>query len=261
MMPLAVTRTAPKPLSVAHRGDRERCPENTLAAFRSALEKGADALELDVFLTKDGELVVHHDYTLERTTNGAGYIGDYTLQELKALDAGSWFGARFAGERLPTLGEVLELRHTRENTKVRFEIEMRTPSYAFLERLLGVLDHYGAEEDVELTSPHVPLLGAVKKRRPSLRTGLFVQPFPAWLPHKVGQQHVLGYLALLDASVAHLPSGLLDASFVRQLHEGGFLVHGADLNTEEEMVHALHLGLEQVSTDKLGLALALLGNT
>lgn len=85
----------PSSLIVAHRGDRERYPENTLTAFESAIAKGADAIELDVFSTRDGELVVHHDYTLERTTEGAGDIGGFTLAELKRLSAGAWFGPAF----------------------------------------------------------------------------------------------------------------------------------------------------------------------
>lgn len=144
-----MTAKTPKPLVVAHRGDLEHFPENTLSAFESAIDLGADAIELDVFLTKDGELVVVHDHILERTTNGTGYVGDLTLSELRRLDAGSWFGERFRGERIPTLGEVLELG----NGRVRFELELRTPARAFLARLLAELARYGVEEEVELTSP------------------------------------------------------------------------------------------------------------
>src|SRR5262245_55327989 len=95
------------PLIIAHRGASGTCPENTLAAFRRAGEVGAPMVELDVQLTGDGEVVVIHDTTLDRTTTGGGPVRDRTLAEIAALDAGSWFGPAFVGERVPTLAQVL----------------------------------------------------------------------------------------------------------------------------------------------------------
>lgn len=94
------------PLISGHRGGAAHAPENTMAAFRNGHAVGADLLELDAQLTADGEVVVIHDHTLERTTNGRGRVHAHTLAELRALDAGSWFGPGFAGERIPTLDEV-----------------------------------------------------------------------------------------------------------------------------------------------------------
>jgi len=95
-------------LNFAHRGASHDAPENTLAAFRLAREMGADGVELDVQASKDGEAVVIHDFTVDATTDGQGPVKDETLAELKELDAGSWFDARFAGERIPTLQEVID---------------------------------------------------------------------------------------------------------------------------------------------------------
>lgn len=103
-------------LNFAHRGASHDAPENTLAAFRLAREMGADGVELDVQASKDGEAVVIHDFTVDATTDGRGPVKDKTLAELKELDAGSWFDApsinsgrrRFAGERIPTLQEVID---------------------------------------------------------------------------------------------------------------------------------------------------------
>ena len=96
------------PLVIAHRGASGSAPENTLAAFRRAEQMGAAMIELDVQLSRDGEAVVIHDWTLERTTDGHGAVRDRTLAELRALDAGSWFGPAFRGEHVPTLREVLD---------------------------------------------------------------------------------------------------------------------------------------------------------
>ncbi len=93
---------------IAHRGFSGRAPENTLAAIREAILIGADMAEIDVTLSSDGEIVVIHDETLDRTTSGTGEVSRFTLSELQAMDAGSWFSQQFAGERIPTLEEVLE---------------------------------------------------------------------------------------------------------------------------------------------------------
>ncbi len=93
---------------IGHRGAAAYAPENTLVSFMKAREMGADWFELDVRLSKDGEVVVMHDDTVDRTTNGHGYVRDLTLHELKQLDAGAWKGEEFAGERIPTLAQCLD---------------------------------------------------------------------------------------------------------------------------------------------------------
>jgi glycerophosphoryl diester phosphodiesterase len=97
------------PILIAHRGGSLEVPENTLAAFRHAIELGMPLVELDVQMSRDGELVVIHDETVDRTTGGHGLVSAFSLKELRKLDAGSHFAPQFAGERIPTLREVLEL--------------------------------------------------------------------------------------------------------------------------------------------------------
>ena len=131
IMACAQLKTTPEPGAVwrgkypitvtAHRGFSGENPENTLASFRAAIAAGADMVELDVHLTRDNELVVIHDDTLERTTDGKGNVADKTLAELKRLDAGFKFNPRFAGERIPTLTEVLDV--TRGRILVNIELK------------------------------------------------------------------------------------------------------------------------------------------
>lgn len=111
------------PLVIAHRGDSAHRPENTLASFASALELGADLVELDIQLTGDGEVVVIHDPTLERTTSGRGNVRQMALREVRAVSAGfpSRFGSVYAGERVPTLPEVLGF--VRDRARVMVEIK------------------------------------------------------------------------------------------------------------------------------------------
>ena len=92
---------------IAHRGYSARAPENTLASMERAIAVGADAVEWDVHLTADGVPVVIHDDTVQRTSDGRGRVRDHTLEQLRALDFGSWYGREFAGERIPTLADAL----------------------------------------------------------------------------------------------------------------------------------------------------------
>ncbi|MDQ0896529.1 glycerophosphodiester phosphodiesterase family protein [Paenibacillus sp. V4I7] len=96
-------------LVIAHRGAKGEAPENTMAAFRLGLEQGCDAIELDIHLSKDGEIVVIHDDTMHRTTDISGKVNELTLAELKQADAGRWFHEKYAGERVPLLEEVFDL--------------------------------------------------------------------------------------------------------------------------------------------------------
>ncbi|MEM7513725.1 MAG: glycerophosphodiester phosphodiesterase family protein [Bacteroidota bacterium] len=97
------------PLVIAHRGSSGLAPENTLAAIQKSIDAGVDMIEVDLHLSKEGEVIILHDATLERTTNGCGEAMDFTVEELQQLDAGSWFSEEFTGEKIPTLKEVFDL--------------------------------------------------------------------------------------------------------------------------------------------------------
>lgn len=116
---------------IAHRGSSGTHPENTLPAFAEAIRVGASAIELDVQLTKDQELIVIHDETLERTTDGKGYVGEKTLAELKKLNSGSWFDERFSATKLPTLKEVVDLL-TLRNYRGYLFIELKTDTFDYI---------------------------------------------------------------------------------------------------------------------------------
>nr|WP_263972611.1 glycerophosphodiester phosphodiesterase family protein [Thermoanaerobacterium thermosaccharolyticum] len=124
----------PETLVIAHRGDSKNAPENTLSAFKRAVEVGSDGIEIDVQLCKDGHLVVIHDERVDRTTDGIGYVKDYTLSELKRLSAGIKFGKKFADEKIPTLPEVFELL---KNEDVLLNIEIKS----------GIISYTGIEEN------------------------------------------------------------------------------------------------------------------
>lgn len=144
MKPLIELVNEHKLIVCAHRGASNVAPENTMAALQQALDDGALMIELDVQVTKDHELVVFHDDSLERTTNGSGLISDHTLQELAHLDAGSWFGAKFAGERIPTFLDAIEL--LRGKTYLNIEIKPQSAtaeSAGNIAAIVNIIDKSG----------------------------------------------------------------------------------------------------------------------
>ena len=153
---------------IAHRGFSSVAPENTLAAIESAIEIGADMVEFDVTVTADGEVVLMHDPTLKRTTNGRGKVMEKTLEELQQLDAGSWFGPEFAGETIPTLGQVLE--QTRGRILLNVEINSEAVDESISEKVAKLVTEAGMEDQVVVSSFSPLALEQMRTRAPDIRT-------------------------------------------------------------------------------------------
>ena len=155
---------------IGHRGASGHAPENTLAAFKKAVALGATFIETDLQLSRDARFVAIHDDTLDRTTNGQGRVHDQTLTALRRLDAGSWFGSEFAGERIPTLEEVLEF--TKKNDVV-FYLELKpSGSWGGEHALIGALRESGEVARVMVISFDPSILGSLRKIEPTLMTGV-----------------------------------------------------------------------------------------
>ncbi|QSX05199.1 glycerophosphodiester phosphodiesterase [Sedimentibacter sp. zth1] len=156
----------------AHRGAKGYYPENTLISFEGAIKQKADGIELDVQLSKDGYIMVCHDETLNRTTNGKGFIKNYNLYELKQLDAGAWYDKKFKGEKLPLLDEVLELI---KGTNMDLNIEIKAGSIFYPgieEKVIKMVNKFGIKEQVIISSfDHYALLKA-KEIDNTIKTGL-----------------------------------------------------------------------------------------
>jgi len=157
-------------LVIAHRGASGHAPENTLAAFKQALALGATFIETDLQLTRDARFVAIHDDTLDRTTNGHGAVHDMTLAEVRKLDAGSWFGSEFAGERVPTLDEILQFS---KKNDVVFYLELKPAgSWGGEHALIGSLRESGEIPRSVVISFDAGILAAIRKIEPTLMTGL-----------------------------------------------------------------------------------------
>ena len=162
--------------SIAHRGASNYAPENTMASFQKAVDLGFDYIELDVRLSKDQELVVIHDEDVSRTTNGIGAIGDYTVEELKKLDAGSWFSQDFNDERIPLLEEVL----LKFGKKIGILIDVKSPETQpdmvdILSSLLSFHIESGLNPDsLKVQTFNLNELKKLKEQLPDIGTGLLL---------------------------------------------------------------------------------------
>ena len=154
-----------------HRGHSIAAPENTIPALQAAARQGADVCEIDVVLTKDQEIVLLHDELLDRTTNGNGWVSDHTLAEIQRLDAGGWFSPGFAGTRIATLRETLEVSRSL-GVALHVEIKERRRKDLLIDRLGEVLAAASAVKDVLVISFDHPSLVQAQARIPGLRTEL-----------------------------------------------------------------------------------------
>jgi glycerophosphoryl diester phosphodiesterase len=157
-------------LAIAHRGASGYAPENTFAAFRRAVAQGISFIETDLHLTRDAHFVAIHDETVERTTNGHGAIHDMTLAEARRLDAGSWFGSEFMGERIPILEEILDFTKKHD---VVFYLELKPSGFWGGEHaLISALRDTGEIPRCVIISFDAAILAALRKIEPTLMTGL-----------------------------------------------------------------------------------------
>ncbi|MGE6630819.1 glycerophosphodiester phosphodiesterase [Bacillus sp. NPDC077027] len=159
---------------IAHRGSSSLAPENTIAAFDLAVQQGADYIELDVQFTKDKNVVVIHDDTVDRTTNGSGPVSSYTLSEIKELDAGSWFDEKYSNERIATLQEILDRYHQ----KVGILIELKHPKRNVgIERVVcDWVNRFPYSRNIMIQSFNQEVLEKVKQQFPSLQTAFIIKP-------------------------------------------------------------------------------------
>lgn len=241
---------------LAHRGFSGVAPENTAAAFEAAAALGV-GIELDVGLCRSGEVVVCHDETVDRTTGGTGLVTELDLSALRALDAGSWFHERFAGQRIPTLDEVLTLDVPRFDVEIK---PVRAGRRQVAHAVVAAVERAGVAERTLITSFDPLILGLVRRRNPSIRRGQLTGTFEhqdkmgrfqktalrkLWL-NRVSRPHVI--------AIEHLRAS---ARVVRRLHERGYEVYAWTVNDPAEMAALIGRGIDGLITDRPDLALAL----
>ncbi len=245
-----------RPLIVAHRGDVAHVPENTLEAFASAIQAGADAIELDVQESIDGEVCVFHDLYLGRTVAGQAPFGSLTAAQIRELDAGIMFDPCYTGLRVPTLAEVLE----QWRGQIRFEIELKTPSRSLAEKALAAIEMFGVEDAVEITSGHLPLLCWLHERHAMVEIGTWFSLPPAWMRAAEYLAQMLSYADLMGLRVIHLHESMVTDHFVEGVRQSGRIVQAANLNSESAILQAVALGVDRFTTNRIRDAVRILSN-
>lgn len=228
----------------AHRGASYVAPENTMSAMVAAVDAGAEFAELDVGLSRDGEVVLMHDRTLDRTTNGIGNLNDFTLEELKGLEAGSWFSDQFAGEPIPTLREVI--RFARGKLKLNIEIKNSQDEPTIASAVVEIIRSENFVEECMVTSFSRETVEEVKRIAPEILTGfIFGEDYPAdvfqggW--EVVSSNHKV-----------------VDSTFVARAKAGGKRVHVWTVDDRDLMLRLIGLGVDGIISNRPALLLEVL---
>ena len=240
---IAFAQTADTVKIVAHRGGVQLGPENTLVTFLKAAELGVDYVEMDIRQTKDGEFVLMHDPDVKRTTNGNSKVKDMTLAEIKELDAGSWYGEDFAGEKVPTLKEVLR----GIKGKILPDLDFKAGDPKQLIELLKA-EGYLEAGNVTLYSGNYELLKEIGQ----LTDKLLLRPSP-----KGDMEYLMKYL---DAPIVNLSGRNFSAEMADQIHKHNkkaFVNCLFNADKKKLMVKALKYGADYIQTDQLDVLIPL----
>jgi len=235
-----------RPLIIAHRGDSLEVPENTTEAYRRAIELGVEMIEADVHLSRDRKLVMMHDSTLDRTTDGHGPVSGLTWSELSELDAGGWRTHEFAGVRIPTTEDTIELARD-AGIWMCFEVKGATPAESeeianALVRLLVARDAMGF---AAMSGYNHDVLAIAKRHSPELVLA------PERLPDDVALDPgiAIGQARALDAPIIQVHHRFLTAPLVDALHHAGIAVWSWPTTKEEEIVSSVVAGADGLMGD------------
>lgn len=223
----------------AHRGGRMWAPENTMTAFANSLELGVDGIELDVQRCATGELVVIHDEDLSRTTNGVGLVLDTTFEELRRLDAGSWFDKEFRGEKVPLLSEVLELVDGR--CTLNIEVKNAPVRYENIEEdLVSLLESYKHKETLIISSFDHYVLKRFQELAPDYQLAVLADAVMLDLPE---------YCRALKADYFHPCIDTCRQDVVEGCHAAGIKVNPWTVNGRSAWGRAMNIGVDGIVTD------------
>lgn len=227
-------------LNVAHRGNPAEAPESTLPAFESAVALQVDMIEFDVHLLADGELAVMHDGTVDRCTDGSGPLEAMTLAEVKGLDAGSWFDERFAGTRVPTLGEAIEVIPSPIEMNVHLKT-VRDEDDRFEMSVLAQVHEAGVADRVLAVHHHLPSLERLRRVARELEY--------CWLP---GVSDGLEYICQARGEgfrVLQPGRAMLSQEFCDAVHESGMHANVFWADTPEDMEEFISWGIDGILTN------------
>jgi glycerophosphoryl diester phosphodiesterase len=245
-----------RPIVIAHRGHSTGAPEQTLAAFSAAAALGADMIEADVRRSRDGRLVMLHDATLDRTTNGHGVVADFTFRELRGLDAGGWFSPAFSGELIPSLDELFDLAGDR-GVALCLEVKGETPAERSLVAHLvaeQVVRRKRLDRDVVASFDHAALMAAA-----AAAPGLTIAP--ERLPERGPScaSLVIEQARRVGAAIVQHHHGDLTVETVEAAHEAGIAVWAWPPTALLDVQRVRAMGVDGLMGDDVAVLIAVAG--
>jgi glycerophosphoryl diester phosphodiesterase len=249
MLKLKSNNNFKTPWIIGHRGYPAKYPENTLIAFQAAIAAGATMLELDVMLSRDRKVVVIHDATLERTTNGHGAVSDFTMAELKSLDAGSWFDKGFAGQQLPELSEVLDLVDGRAYVNIEIKsnaYESHHPPDAVEKQVVELLRKKNLLDICMISSFDVNVLEQIASMEEA--------PAIAFISKKPASKQIVETCTRLDVFSWHPKYKIITRKQVDMMHANGIKVFPYNVDTLEDYIRVRDMKVDGVITNDPALA-------
>ncbi|MBK8616633.1 MAG: glycerophosphodiester phosphodiesterase [Anaerolineales bacterium] len=232
----------PRPIIFAHRGDLAHAPENTLPSFQQALQKGADGVELDAKLTADGHVIVIHDPTLDRTTDGKGRVAASTLEVIRKLDAGAWFNEKFAGTKVPLLEEVFET--VGRDKMINIELtNYASPRDGLVLKVSELIKRHNNQSQILFSSFFPSNLKIAAQTLPAVPRGLLAMPGLVGL-----WARSFGFM-FGDYQALHPHISNASREQVQRAHRLKRRVHVWTANTPEEIVRLKEWGVDGIFTD------------
>lgn len=242
----------PRPIILAHRGDKVHTPENTLPSFSQAIQKGADGVELDAKLTSDGHVIVIHDSTVDRTTNGSGKVSEFSLEEIRNLDAGAWFNEKFAGTKIPLLEEVFET--VGKDKLINIELtNYSTPRDGLANAVCWLIKKHNNQRQIIFSSFFASNLKIAAQMIPEVPRGLHAMP--GWIGLWTRS---FGFM-FGDYQALHPHISSTSREQMQRAHRLNRRVHVWTANTPEEILRLRDWGADGIFTDDPATAVRALG--
>lgn len=235
---------------IAHRGANKRAPQNTIPAFKKAIELGTDGFETDVHLSKDGVPVICHNYTIDETSNGSGEIENMTLEELRQYDFGSYFDPKFEGTTLPTLDEFLDLAVGKGLKVLNIELKPEKDDArreTLVKKTLEAVEARGLSDILLISSFSKEILEYIKQINPKCKTAFL---YPAG--YKRAHLAVLPPYAAMEkmqCHAAHPHKLCIRGNFVKNAHAKGLQVNVWTVNESEDIRNMIQAGVDGIITD------------
>ncbi|MGN0486076.1 MAG: glycerophosphodiester phosphodiesterase [Acutalibacteraceae bacterium] len=237
-----------KCLVISHRGANRYAPQNTLPAFERSVKIGTDGFETDVHITRDGKIVLCHNYTIDETSNGKGNIADMTLDQLKSYDFGSYFSKKFAGTKIPTIDEFLSFVETTDISLLNIEIKSpKQNETAIVRETMKAVKEHGLFDKLLISSFDPRLLVEAKQIDKNCKTGFLYSPNSPLVPKMAWRP--VAFAQSIGADALHPHFVFVNKRYVEDAHKAGILVNPWTVDSDRMVTKMIDCGVDGIITD------------